>query len=354
MLARGANLPLVSSALKTFYEVRDPRLQVSVAGITFPNPIGLAAGFDKNAALLGLWSGIGFGHIEVGTVTGRAQPGNPRPRIVRFPDDHALINRMGFPSRGADYIQHHLKRVRSSALMLSPVGINIGKSKAVDLDRATEDYLYSFERLAHLSDYVAVNVSSPNTAGLRQLQDRERLVELLQALQGVNRLKKPIFLKVSPDLTCEALEDAVRCCADQRIDGVIATNTTLGRAGLSVQTAEAGGLSGAPLTARALEVVQFLGRIAPKGMALIGVGGVSNGPQLLSMLAAGAQMVQVYTGLVYEGPGLVRSLNQFLLRFMEEHGCATPSEAGEVWGRLNGSRGSLPVGVAEYAHEQKA
>jgi dihydroorotate dehydrogenase len=330
-VARVANLSPVCRVLKRMYSVSDPRLAVSVAGLDFENPIGLAAGFDKNAELLGLWTGLGFGHIELGTVTGQAQPGNPRPRIFRLAKDRALINRMGFPSEGADAIERQLARTRGMLPYLPPLGVNIGKSKVVDLDKAIDDYRYSFVKLAPLADYITVNVSSPNTPNLRQLQDRERLNELLAALSACNEFKRPIFLKVAPDLTFAALEEVVQCCVDNAIAGIIATNTTLGREGLTTPIDEMGGLSGAPITAKSLEVVRFLARAIQGRMALIGVGGIFTGEDVLAMLAAGASMVQVYTGLIYEGPAIVRNLNRYLVQFMNSHACSSLSEAATAW-----------------------
>jgi dihydroorotate dehydrogenase len=329
--ARLANNNLVSGALKALYRAQDPRLKVSVAGLHFDNPIGLAAGLDKNVELLGLCSGMGFGHLELGTVTAQPQHGNPKPRIFRFPADEALINRMGFPSEGADVAETRLKHWRGSLSALPPIGINIGKSKVVELDKAIDDYLYSFQKLAPLAEYVTVNVSSPNTPGLRQLQERGRLLELLSALSAVNVDRRPIFVKVAPDLELSALDEVVEVAAEAGIAGIIATNTTLSRSALTAQTQEAGGLSGAPLRARSLEVVQHLGRLVRGRMALIGVGGISSPEDVLAMLAAGASMVQIYTALIYEGPAIVRLLNRGLVRFMGEGGYRSLQEASGAW-----------------------
>lgn len=328
---RLANNRLISGALRGLYETRDPRLQVEVAGISFPNPVGLAAGLDKNVELVGLCAGLGFGHLELGTVTGRPQPGNPKPRIFRIPEEKALINRMGFPSEGADAAERRLRAVRKHFRRLPPIGINIGKSKVVELDHAIDDYRYSFERLAPLADYVAVNVSSPNTQGLRQLQERERLTALLQSLHAANLNHRPVFVKVAPDLELSALEEVVDVCVGCSVAGIIATNTTISRDTLSSRIEEVGGLSGAPLRAKSLRVVEFLAQTIAGRMGLIGVGGVSSGSDVLAMLAAGASMVQVYTGLVYEGPGLVRAINQELISFMDLHGCRTLQEAAGAW-----------------------
>jgi dihydroorotate dehydrogenase len=329
--ARFANNPIVSGALRRRYEVVDPRLRVKVAGLSFPNPVGLAAGLDKNVELVGLCAGLGFGHLELGTITGKAQPGNPKPRIFRIRDEKALINRMGFPSEGADHAEARLRAVRQRFKELPPIGINIGKSKVVELDHAIDDYRYSFERLAPLAEYVTVNVSSPNTQGLRQLQERDRLTALLESLTSVNTHHRPIFVKVAPDLELSALEEVVDVCVQCSVAGIIATNTTIGRESLSSNNQETGGLSGAPLREKSLTVVRFLGQQIAGRMALIGVGGISTSDDALAMLAAGASMVQLYTGLIYEGPGIVASINQGLFSFMDAHGCHSLQDAAAEW-----------------------
>lgn len=334
-ICRVVNWPVASQALRSRFVVSDDRLKVSVAGLSFDNPVGLAAGFDKNVELLGLWNALGFGHIELGTVTSMAQIGNPRPRIFRLVADSALINRMGFPSGGADAVEKRLISMRDRFSSLPVIGMNIGKSKVTELDKAVEDYCYSFARVHHYVDYITVNVSSPNTPGLRQLQERGRLLELLKALQGLNTNRKPIFVKLAPDLTFEAIDEVLECCFESGVAGVIATNTTIGRDGLVTRIEETGGLSGKPLFKRSLEVVQFIGDRLQGRIALIGVGGISTHSDLLSMLAAGADLVQVYTGLVYGGPGFVKSLNIGLLSFMTQHGCSSVREAALAWKTLN-------------------
>jgi dihydroorotate dehydrogenase len=334
LMRHGAGLaesPLVSGMLKRRFEVSDPRLGVSVAGITFPNPVGLAAGLDKNVELVGLCSGLGFGHLELGTVTAQAQPGNPKPRIFRIAEERALINRMGFPSEGADVVERRLRKVRERFAALPPIGINIGKSKVIEIDHAIDDYRYSFERLAPLADYVTVNVSSPNTQGLRQLQERDRLTALLQALGEINVYRRPIFVKVAPDLDLSALEEVVEVCLRCSVAGIIATNTTITRDSLASSIRESGGLSGVPLREKSLRVVKFLGERIAGRMALIGVGGVSCGTDVLAMLSVGASIVQLYTGLIYEGPGLVRSINQELVSFMDAHRCRSLQDAASEW-----------------------
>lgn len=333
-LSSAANQPLVSSLLGTLYAHNDPRLEVQLSGLRFANPLGLAAGFDKNADLVGICAALGFGHVELGTVTGRAQPGNPRPRIFRLRDDRALINRMGFPSAGADEFVERLSAIRKSFRSLPPLGINIGKSKEVDIEQAVDDYLYSFTRVAPLADYVAVNVSSPNTQGLRQLQDRERLGQILAALQSANAAKLPIFVKVAPDLTWSALEELVECCSEHNVTGLIATNTTLSREGLKTAIEQTGGLSGAPLKNRSLEVAQFLGPRLKGRMELIGVGGVESAHDVLAMLSAGASLVQIYTGLVYGGPRIVKTILEGVSEFMNQTQTRSLTEAGAAWAEL--------------------
>lgn len=330
-VARLANAPWLSSTLKNYYHVHDPRLKVKLAGLECANPVGLAAGLDKNAELLGLWNGLDFGHIELGTVTAKSQPGNPKPRIFRLPEDKGLINRMGFPSEGADAVERTLRAVRKQFEQLPPVGVNIGKSKVTEVEDAIDDYCYSFEKLAPLADYITVNVSSPNTPGLRQLQERDRLSALLKALQERNQTKKPIFVKVAPDLTFSALEEVIGCCLDAGVAGIIATNTTLSRDNLKTAIDEAGGLSGEPLRTRSLEVVEFIASRLNGQLALIGVGGVSNCNDVLALLAAGATVVQLYTALVYEGPRLVKAINRGLVSFMDTHKCSSLQEAAGIW-----------------------
>ena len=325
-VGRLLNNRVSSSLLSSFYKVEDSRLETELAGLAFKNPIGLAAGFDKNAELLGLFSALGFGHLELGTVTGRAQPGNPKPRIFRLSQDGALINRMGFPSIGADAVKKRLEKLSSGLPNLPVLGINIGKSKEVDLERATEDYVYSFKALAPLAQYVAVNVSSPNTQGLRQLQEKERLAGILMALSRENHSGVPIFVKLSPDLTRAELDDVLECCDACRVAGVIATNTTLSRDGLTVSVDQAGGLSGAPLRVKSLDFVRRIHELVGDRMALIGVGGVSSVDDVVQMLGAGASLVQLYTALIYEGPRLVARLNKGLLLELERLGIRSVGE----------------------------
>lgn len=290
-----------------------PSKPVQLFGLTFPNPVGLAAGYDKDGTG---WRGLaclGFGHIEVGTVTLRSQPGNLHPRLFRLPEDRALINRMGFPGRGADFVARQISGGRPAGLVL---GVNIGKNKDTPLERAAEDYHALLVRFAPLADYLAVNVSSPNTEGLRRLQAREALGELLKILADERiRLAAhlgrnvPLLVKLAPDLSHEELDDALDSIQMTGMDGVIATNTTLERGGLhSARAVEVGGLSGAPLAERSTALIAEIQRRTGGKLPIIGVGGIMDAAGAQVKLAAGASLVQVYTGLVYHGPGLVRQV----------------------------------------------
>jgi len=301
------------------------RTPVTVAGIEFPGLVGLAAGMDKNGVAVRSWGALGFGHVELGTVTAYAQPGNDRPRLFRLPQSRALVNRMGFNNRGAAALAVRLRAAgvaRGNRAVGIPVGVSIGKTKMTPLAEATRDYLTSFRLLAPYADYLAVNVSSPNTPGLRSLQDADTLAELLAALVAEARTLAgaeppvPILVKLAPDLTEDALEHALEVAERAGAAGLIATNTTLGRDGLHPDEQdrgrEAGGLSGAPLTARARAVVAFLA--ARTALPVIGVGGILTRDDGQAMLDAGARLLQVYTGYVYSGPGLVADLNRLAPR----------------------------------------
>jgi dihydroorotate dehydrogenase len=302
--------------------VRDPRLEVRAFGLTFPNPVGLAAGFDKNAVAVPTWAALGFGSVEVGSVTARAQPGNPQPRLFRLPADEAIVNRMGFNNAGAEAVAARLAALRQSGWAEVPLGVNLGKSKVTPLEGAPGDYLASLARLWPHADYFAVNVSSPNTPGLRALQEAARLDELLTAVMGfaaAQTVGKPILLKVAPDLTDAQLAEVAELAQRHGLAGLIATNTTVARDGLSAPFSEAGGLSGAPLKARSLEVLRFLTGLGT-GLPVVSVGGVGSAADVVDRLAAGACLVQLYTSLVYEGPFLLRRLNRGLLERLERAG----------------------------------
>ncbi len=304
-LARSWTHPFLSAY--RFCQAAVPiHLQTQICGLPLKHPIGLAAGFDKHARMFQGLKYLGFSHIEVGTVTGKAQAGNPKPRLFRLPKDQALINRMGFNNDGAETAALRLSKSTCSI----PIGGNIGKTKTVPIEEAETDYVASFTALHPHVDYFVVNVSSPNTPNLRQLQDKEPLTRLLQSLQHLNQPHKPLLLKVAPDLSNHQLEDIARVVVDTQTDGVIATNTTIQRSGLvssSQQVSEigAGGLSGAPVRDRATDVIRFLRQNLPSQVGIVGVGGIFTGEHVYEKICAGADVVQIYTGFIYRGPGAV-------------------------------------------------
>lgn len=310
--------------------VTHARLRVEVAGLMFPNPVGLAAGCDKNARAVPTWPRFGFGFVEVGTVTALPQGGNPRPRVFRAARHEALVNRLGFNSEGSEAVARRLALLRRRERELPvPLGVNIGKTKIVTGDEAVlEDYRASFRRLSRHADFVVVNVSSPNTPGLRQWQEKDKLGALLGALMDESQslaqkrttAPLPVFVKISPDMTDGDMADVVEVVLEKKLSGIIATNTTLAREG-ALSTVEAnGGLSGKPLRARATEVIRFLYRCTEGKLPLIGVGGIFSAEDAYERLRAGASLVQLYTGLVYEGPYLPKRINQGLLKLMERDG----------------------------------
>lgn len=282
---------------------------VELWGLRFPNRLGLAAGMDKNGVAVPAWEALGFGHVEVGTVTSIPQPGNPQPRLVRLPRSEALINRMGFNNEGAVALAQRLRRQRAAGGFGIPVGVSLGKSKVTDVEHATEDYLASLHAVRDVADYIAVNVSSPNTAGLRSLQDAGPLRELLTALVQ-SAAGTPVLVKLAPDLSDSATDEALQVATDAGVVGIIASNTTLSRdrlhAGDATRAAQSGGLSGAPLTVRSRAMVARIVRTTD--FPVIGVGGVMRVEDAKALLDVGASLVQVYTGLVYGGPALVRGI----------------------------------------------
>jgi dihydroorotate dehydrogenase len=306
----------LSKLIQNNFKLEHPSLEREVFGLHFKNPVGLAAGFDKNGEYIEELSNFGFGFIEVGTVTPLPQPGNDKPRMFRLPADEALINRMGFNNKGVDVLAKKLELVKRDGLI---IGGNIGKNKNTPNEEAVNDYIKCFDRLFDVVDYFVVNVSSPNTPGLRELQEKEPLKHLLNTLQNKNLAHgkpKPILLKIAPDLSNEQLDDIVEIVQETKIAGVIASNTTLSRTGLSSQahmSQQAGGLSGKPLTQRATEVIRYLSEKSNKSFPIIGVGGIHTAQDAKDKLAAGAALVQVYTGFVYEGPGLVKSILKGLI-----------------------------------------
>ena len=305
-------LPGVSFLIRALYQVNHPNLEREVFGLKFPNPVGLAAGFDKNVVLFKELSNFGFGFIEIGTLTPKGQEGNPKKRLFRLKEDAAIINRMGFNNDGVD---EAVKRLRKNKNIL--IGGNIGKNKVTPNENAVDDYVYCFQSLFDYVDYFVVNVSSPNTPNLRALQDKEPLTHLLSTLNSLNHKKsspKPILLKIAPDLTHSQLDDIIEIVVATKIDGVIATNTTLNREGLqSGNKSEAGGLSGKPLGERSTEVIRYLADQSKKAFPIIGVGGIHSAEDAVEKLNAGASLVQLYTGFVYEGPAVVKRINKLLL-----------------------------------------
>jgi len=305
-------IPGVSSLFKSLYEVKDSRLETEVFGLKFKNPVGLAAGFDKDAKLYKELSNLGFGFIEIGTLTPKGQEGNPKTRLFRLKEDSAIINRMGFNNGG---VLEAVERLKKNNGVL--IGGNIGKNKLTSNEEATSDYEICFDALYDHVDYFVVNVSSPNTPNLRALQDKEPLTQLLQTLQNKNLAKpkqKPILLKIAPDLTDEQLLDIIDIVNETKIAGVIATNTTISREGLqSENKAEMGGLSGKPLTKRSTEVIRFLSEKSNKSFPIIGVGGIHTAEDAIEKLEAGASLIQLYTGFIYEGPKLIKEINRKIL-----------------------------------------
>jgi dihydroorotate dehydrogenase len=281
-------------------------------GLTFANPVGLAAGLDKNGVALPAWAALGFGFIEIGTVTAKAQPGNPKPRIFRFSEQQALINRLGFNSDGADAIAQRLRALRESGRWPAvPVGINIGKSRATPLEQATDDYLYSFRLLRDFADYVTLNISSPNTPGLRELQEPTKLSELLLAIGNeAGTAPKPLIVKISPDVSGAELKSILAVCEENGVSGIIATNTTLDHSSIPPQLDQAGGLSGAPLGEKSTALVHEI--TARSAIPVIASGGICDAESAREKFQAGAQLIQLYTGLVYRGPGLLREIMEKL------------------------------------------
>lgn len=306
-----ASLPGMKALLHAIYNTTRPGDQVQLFGLTFPNRVGLAAGFDKDAKLFDELACFGFGFIEIGTITPRPQSGNPQPRLFRLVKDQAIINRMGFNNEGVNATASRLSKRKNKTVI---IGGNIGKNKLTPNEEATSDYIKVFDELYPYVDYFVVNVSSPNTPGLRELQEKEPLTKLLHTLQQLNDSKlsrKPLLLKIAPDLTNQQLDDIVEIAFACKLDGIIATNTTISREGLQtppneLQAIGPGGLSGKPLTRRSTEVIRYLVQKSEGKIPVIGVGGIMNGNDALEKIQAGASLVQVYTGFVYRGPTLIR------------------------------------------------
>jgi dihydroorotate dehydrogenase len=308
-LRAASHVDLALRALKVFQPLAKPKQFV---GLTFPNPIGLAAGLDKNGVALPAWAALGFGFIEIGTVTAKPQPGNPKPRIFRLPEQNALINRLGFNNDGANVIAQRLNKLKSSGRWPDvPIGINIGKSMNTPLTEATEDYLYSFRLLREFADYIVLNVSSPNTPGLRELQGPDALFELLSAIGDKNQItRKPIVVKIAPDLSPEELQQILSICESNKVAGIIATNTTVDHSPIPAGHDEEGGLSGAPLPEKSTAIVRAI--VARSTIPVIASGGIMDPVSAREKIEAGAQLLQIYTGLIYRGPGLLREIIRML------------------------------------------
>jgi len=305
LLGRAAHFDLALRALRLFQPTSKP---ITLLGLTFPNPVGLAAGLDKNGIALPAWAALGFGFIEIGTVTAKAQPGNTKPRIFRLPQQRALINRLGFNNDGADAIAQRLAALRENGRWPGvPVGINIGKSRVTPLEQATEDYLYSFRLLRDFADYITLNISSPNTPGLRELQEPERLSELLHAIGNeAGTAPKPLVVKISPDVSDAELTAILAVCEENGVSGIIATNTTLDHSSIAPQLDQAGGLSGSPLRDKSTALVREI--VAQSKIPVIASGGIFDAESAREKFQAGSQLIQLYTGLVYRGPQLLREI----------------------------------------------
>ncbi|MBD1905269.1 quinone-dependent dihydroorotate dehydrogenase [Funiculus sociatus GB2-A5] len=327
----------ILSQLQQTYCLQDSRLEQTLFGLKFPNPVGLAAGFDKDGVAAKIWQHLGFGFAELGTVTLHSQPGNPRPRLFRLAEDKAALNRMGFNNQGAAAMAARLEALgHSNSQFPIPLGINLGKSKITPLESAAADYLGSFRLLKDCGDYFVVNVSSPNTPGLRSLQSKEQLSLILDALQQENQGEKPILVKIAPDLEWEAIASVIELAQNYHLAGIIATNTTISRDNLKTQTVtstgkpvseEAGGISGAPVKQRSTQVIRFIYQETKGKLPIIGVGGIFTAQDAWEKIVAGASLLQVYTGWIYEGPWMVRRILEGLRQKLEEKELASFSDA---------------------------
>lgn len=322
-------------SLQQSFCLHDQRLAQNLFGLHFPNPLGLAAGFDKDGVAAPIWSSFGFGFAELGTVTFVPQPGNPPPRLFRLPLDQAVLNRMGFNNSGAAAMATELAQVRNQSISI-PIGINLGKSKVTPLEAAANDYLNSFRLLKEYGDYFVINVSSPNTPGLRSLQNAAMLASIIEALQEENTTYKPLFVKIAPDLEWEAIADIITLAQTYKLAGIIATNTTISRRNLQTKVIletgkspeqEAGGISGKPLCDRSTEIIRYIWGLSKGEIPIIGVGGIFTAEDAWEKITAGASLIQVYTGWIYSGPGMVRRILAGLQRKLEENGLESISSA---------------------------
>lgn len=347
-----SHLEFLYGSLNDFYNVEDDRLRVRIGPLTFSNPVGLAAGFDKNAVAPKTISAFGFGFMEIGAVTAQAQPGNPKPRLYRLPEDHALINRLGFNNEGAEAIALKLERLRARGAMPEiPLGINVGRTKIVETKDAVADFLAAFEKLFPHGDFFTLNVSSPNTPNLRDLQEKTLLRELLTAVQEKNRAlatranigPKPVFVKIAPDMEFSQVDEIIEVVEAVRLTGIVATNATaFMREGLKSPVGrEPGGLSGRPITKIVTSFVSHIFQLTHGRLPIIGVGGIFNGEDAYDKIKAGASAVQIYTGWVYEGPGAVKRINRGMLKLLERDGLKHLSEAVGMEDRSTNQAGSF-------------
>ena len=311
-------IPGIKKIIQSIFQIKDKTLEKDLFGLKFKNPVGLAAGFDKNASFYNDFSHLGFGFIEIGTITPKAQDGNPKPRLFRLKADEAIINRMGFNNGGIEVAIRNLKKRKTSII----IGGNIGKNKITPNENANDDYLQCFKALYPYVDYFVVNVSSPNTPNLRALQEKEPLTQLLSLLQSENakmQAKKPILLKIAPDLNSNELDDVIEVVQTCKLDGIVATNTTLDRSNLKASIEQtdaigAGGVSGKPLTKKSTEIIRYIHQKTNGEIPIIGVGGIHSAQDAIDKLNAGASLVQLYTGFIYEGPALIKKINQEIVK----------------------------------------
>ncbi|MCW7491639.1 quinone-dependent dihydroorotate dehydrogenase [Leptospira sp. 2 VSF19] len=315
-LSLSQKIPFFHKTLSSILEYKSKRLEQTIQGIHFPNPLGLAAGFDKTAELFPTMIHMGFGFIEVGTITAKGQPGNDKPRLFRYPKHKALINRMGFNNPGADIAESNIKKQKKTGVR----GINAGKSKVTELENAVGDYVYTLQKLVPYGDYAVINISSPNTPGLRSLQTKKTLIDLIEGIQSAfnNKFPIPLYLKFAPDLTEEELIENLKVCLDYKINGVILTNTTLNKDVLGEKNPEEGGLSGGPLFDRSLHFVTLAYKTLQGKIPIIGVGGIDSGEKAKRMMEAGANLIQIYTGYIYEGPFLPYQICSYLDKVAKE------------------------------------
>ncbi len=308
--------PLLRKTARALFGYEHPMLHTNFAGMKFRNPIGLAAGFDKHCKLIEITSSLGFGFTEIGCITAKEQPGNPKPRIFRLPNDKALLNYMGFNNHGADKALLSLKNIVYRDI---PISVNIGKSKITPLEDASQDYLYTYKTLYDYVDFMTINVSSPNTPGLRELQDKEQLLNIIKTLQRENHQNKPLLVKIAPDLSFGQIDDVISVAQKTKLSGIIATNTTLSREHLTTQITSPGGISGKPLQEKSTEIIEHIYRSTSGKLLIIGVGGIFTTKDAYDKVIHGASLIQIYTGLIYEGPFIAKTINKGLVSLLKEH-----------------------------------